>query len=211
MQPSWRRREMAMSATGLEHPWLGHLILFGALLSACSHKSSLNNTTNVDENLVTTDMNSASTDVPTALPSPNYADKDGRIYEYISAVSDEDAKKGKAVGDVILYAFRGVSNGSYRLSSVDNDGHAVRDFECTNPCGVIKVYWEGQLVDRIPYSSRTVIGSAFEDAFNGFLVAAKEPRKALASTNVPPAASHYSSSPSNDAQPEVSDANDNEF
>jgi len=69
---------------------------------------------NVDENLTTTDVDAEGPDLnemAATAKAHNYDDKEGSIYEYISAVSEDDAKKGRAVGEVVLFAFRGVKNG----------------------------------------------------------------------------------------------------
>src|SRR5690349_8810435 len=105
-------------------------LLIGFVLTACSDQSATNNVLNVDENLTTTDVNATALPSPAVPPLklPNYRDKEGSIYEYVSAVSEDDRKKGKAVGDVFMYAFRGHANGLYRLSSVDDQGHTQTDF-----------------------------------------------------------------------------------
>ena len=157
---------------------LGSLLLLGASLCACTPDSSTKNTMYVDENLTTPDVNVAGTDsneIASPVKAHNYDDKDGSIYEYISAVSEEDAKKGRAVGDVVLLAFRGVKNGMYRLSAVADDGRTKWYYECSSPCIVIKRYARGILVDRLPFSPASVIGSAFEDALNRRLEESKEP------------------------------------
>lgn len=189
------------------------LLVLGIALSACSANSSTNNTMNVDENLTTTDMNATSAE---AVPVPrvhNYQDRDGTSYEYVSAVSEEDTKKGKAVGDVSLFAFRGAHDGLYRLSAVDNDGRTQFYYECSNPCGVIKEYREGRLVERVPYNPGSVIGAAFEDAFNGFLEISTEPRVLQSATYVAPTTPYYPSPAAPPAptapQPEGSDADSN--
>jgi hypothetical protein len=162
---------------------------------------------NVDENLPTTDLNATSDEAAAVPKTHNYNDKDGNTYEYVSAVSEEDAKKGKAVGDVSLFAYRGVFDGRYRISSVDNGGRTEWYYECSNPCGVIKEYRGGQVVDRVPYNPGSVIGSAFEDAFNGFLDISKEPTRFQPATYATPTAPYYPSSatPPANANPQESE------
>ena len=132
---------------------------------------------NVDENLVTTDIHDADgLPISANADSHNYNMKEGLIYSYIGAVSEEDAKKGKAVGDVSTFAFRGVIDGLYRISSVDDEGRTVLYYECPKPCVIMKRHLGGE-VTRLPYSPDSVIGAAFEDALNGRLEVAKEPPK----------------------------------
>lgn len=171
------------------------LVALGLTLCACSGDPSANNTMNVDENLTTTDIGAASVDAAPAAKTHNYQDRDGNTYEYVSAVSDEDAKKGKAVGDVSLFEFRGVFDGRYRISVVDNDGRTEFYYECSNPCGVIKAYKQGHLIDRVPYGPTSIIGAAFDDAFNGFLQVSKETRTSEAASSVAPATPSYGSPP----------------
>jgi hypothetical protein len=183
---------MAVSENGGQFVRVVSLLIFSAAFGGCSSNSSTSNTMNVDENLTTTDMNATSAETAPPPKVHNYQEKDGTTYEYVSAVSEEDAKKGKAVGDVLLYAFRGVFDGRYRISAVDNDGRSEWYYECSNPCGVIKQYRQGHVVDRVPYNPASVIGAAFEDAFNGFLEISKEP-KTLPDTYAAPVAPIYAS------------------
>lgn len=59
-------------------------------------------------------------------------------YAYVAAVSEDDAKKGVAVGEVMMFAFRGKHDGVYKVSAVDEIGQSTADYECSNPCAVIK-------------------------------------------------------------------------
>ena len=106
---------------------LNLLVMLSVALGACSADSSTNNTMNLDENLTTEDTNVTTNEVglggaAAVARSHNYDEKDGSTYEYISVVSEDDTKKGKAIGDVSTFAFRGVVDGTYRISSVDNEG-----------------------------------------------------------------------------------------
>lgn len=104
------------------------------------------------------------------LPTKNYASREGNRYYYISAVSDDEKKTGKAVGDVLIYRYLGVIAGKYTIQQELEDGTAVRIATCQKPCAIIKMTDQnGQPLDLIPYSESSVIGSAFADSFNGFL------------------------------------------
>jgi hypothetical protein len=119
---------------------------------------------------------------------PNYVEEEDGIYSYIAAVSEEDKKRGKAAGDVLLFVFRGVSNGKYLISQVDDSGNTITDSECGKPCRVIKTYY-GQTVVRREFTPESVIGSAFEDALNGRMkvkrAAAPPPPQPTATTVAP--------------------------
>lgn len=196
------------------------ILVLSGVLTACSASPPANNTMNVDENLTTTDMGATTSDMNAAsaesVPIPkvhNYQDRDGNTYEYVSAVSEDDRKKGKAVGNVSSFAYRGVVDGVYRISAVDNDGRTQYYYECSNPCAVIKSYQGGQLTDRVPYDPGSIIGAAFEDAFNGFLKVAKEPRPLQPLAYPAPTTPYYPSPPTSPATaaPQTSDADSNGF
>jgi hypothetical protein len=107
-------------------------------------------------------------------PAPNYDERDGDTYLYASAVSEEDQKKGKAVGSVLLFRYLGVRDGIHNLASVDNSGRVLARYQCSTPCRIIKRDLAGE-TDRIPYSPASVIGAVFEDAINGNLKEAAGP------------------------------------
>ena len=104
----------------------------------------------------------------TQAATHNYNYVEDRTYGYFSQVSDEDRKKGRAVGDVMLYRYTGSRQGKYYLTSVNEQGQHYAWSECANPCKAIRHYSGGQ-TQMIPYSPGSVIGSAFEDAINGRL------------------------------------------
>jgi hypothetical protein len=106
---------------------------------------------------------------PVSEPSHNYEFRENGLYGYFSAVSDEDRAKGRATGDVILYAYRGVRNGVHRLTSFDDSGRRRGDWECDSPCVVIRQVAGRQVIGRLPYSPTSVIGGAFQDALAGRL------------------------------------------
>ena len=76
-------------------------------------------------------------------------------------------------GDVLVFAYRGVVNGLYRIASLNDEGGTDWYYECEKPCIVIKRHI-GSKVERLAYTPTSVIGAAFEDALNGRLEVAKE-------------------------------------
>jgi hypothetical protein len=131
------------------------------ILAACGESNG--NLMNVDnlavDNLVVNDV---------ASVMPNYTEEEDGVYSYVAAVSEEDKKQGKAAGNVLRFAFRGIQDGNYVLSLVDDDGNPLSDSECSKPCRIIKTH-VGDSVVRREYTPDSMIGAAFEDALNGRL------------------------------------------
>lgn len=115
-----------------------------------------------------------------------YLDEEDGVYSYVAAVSEEERKQGRVAGDIIRYGFRGVSDGAYRLVSVDEYGRPLSTFECEKPCRVIK-HWSGGSLRRMPYDATSVIGAAFTDALNGRLKVLPEAPKANPAPSPSPA------------------------
>lgn len=114
--------------------------------------------------------NSATPSAPTVpvVPPHNYGFKEGGVYGYISAVSENDRKAGKAVGDVVLYKYGGRTGGKYILFHISDSGAIISRDECTNPCVAIKSFSPGGM-ERIPYNAGSIVGAAFDDAIAGYL------------------------------------------
>lgn len=91
---------------------------------------------------------------------------------YISAVSEEDQKKGRAVGDVLMFRYLGEREEKHLLVRLEDDGSIMARYECASPCKVIKRTTNGA-VERIPYDPSSVLGSVFEDALAGRLEIAR--------------------------------------
>ena len=113
--------------------------------------------------------NLADTAAPTG-PTKKYASKEGDKYYYVSEVSENDKKDGKATGDVLIYRYLGVIDGKYTIERVEEDGTVAQIATCRKPCAIIKMIDSiGRQLDSLPYNEDSVIGSAFADSFNGFL------------------------------------------
>ena len=98
---------------------------------------------------------------------PRYDDSEDGVYFYASDVSEEDKKKGKALGSVSGFRYLGRdASGRYKLGLVSDSGSIISRYACANPCKIIKNLGSGE---RIPFSSPSIIGAAFEDAINGLL------------------------------------------
>lgn len=116
-----------------------------------------------------------------AAPTPvaNYDEREGDTYFYTTAVSEDDKKKGKALGSVLPFRFRGEKQGVFHLDSPDDDGRPLLRYECANPCRIIKE-WAGDKVRRVPYDPSSVIGAAYQDALSGRLEPSRNISQAVA-------------------------------
>lgn len=109
------------------------------------------------------------TEPPTPAPEThNYNFAEDGAYGYVSAVSEEDRKRGVAIGDVLLFRYLGKSEGLYRIQWLNDSGQVISYYECPRQCGAIKAY-AGGTMHRIPYNPQSLVGAAFEDAFLGKL------------------------------------------
>jgi hypothetical protein len=160
---------------------------------------------NVDENLAAADYNQPLTAEPTPPPVPThlYAVRDGDRYGYVAAVSEDDQKRGKAAGDVVFFVYRGREGDTYKMDVVTPAGEIVEDDECQRPCKAIKRYqWGG--IGYIGFEPNSLIGEAYTDAFNGFLVpsplrkqAARSPGDQLFTVATPQQTSPQAADPEN--------------
>lgn len=102
-------------------------------------------------------------------PKPRYDSREGDLYLYVADVSEEDKKRGVGAGSVHMFRYLGRQGDLYRLSLLNSEEIQIGVAECANPCRVVRSKWRDGSVSRLGYSADTVIGSAFEDAFNGIL------------------------------------------
>jgi hypothetical protein len=105
---------------------------------------------------------------PPPPPSHRYSFKEGDAYGYIAAVSEEDRKRGKAAGDVLMFRYAGFWDNEFHLEELNANGDIVGVDTCAKPCVAIKSY-EGGQIDRVAYNPDSVIGAAFDDAMSGRL------------------------------------------
>jgi hypothetical protein len=149
-------------------------------VTGCSGNSATHDLNTVGSNVSNAsfnDITTASNDVsasPVLMPDHHYGLHDGNAYGYIAAVSEDDRKKGKAAGDVVMVSYLGHWNGALHLAEVNDSGGVIANYECSNPCVAIKRDQYGN-VQRFAYTPLSVIGGAFEDAMNGKLVEARPP------------------------------------
>ena len=136
-----------------------------SILGACDDTPTA--TLNVEENMITTET----------PPSPNYSEREGDVYMYVAAVSDEDQKKGKKAGDVVLFRYLGKKGDVHRLENVDDAGRRLAVSECASECKVIKEVNAYGGVERLGFDSGSIIGAAFEDAIAGRLVVSTKATK----------------------------------
>jgi hypothetical protein len=139
------------------------------------------NVVNADETLTTENIieNDSIAKVD-PIPTPqrithNYNFHEDDLYGYIGAVSEEEHKRGKAAGDVVMFRYRGFWDGIDHLEGVDANGRILSYEECKRPCVAIKSRSYGR-IERIAYNPSSIIGAAFQDAINGLLEPHPEPR-----------------------------------
>jgi hypothetical protein len=157
-------------------------ILLGACSDSGSAVTALNNMAAENltaENLVTGDSIEsapapAPAPAPVAVPVPapprhRYNFKDGDLYGYLGAISEEDQKRGVATPSVVRFRYTGFWQGAHHLLLIADSGSVLEADECAVPCIAIKeTYYNGQ-VRRVGYSPDSIVGAAFEDAINGQL------------------------------------------
>lgn len=131
---------------------------------------------------------------PVAASAPanthNYAEKEGDTYLYVAAVTEEDQKKGRAVGDVVAFKYLGQKAGRHTLLGIGEDGEPLSKADCAVPCRIITRRFAGR-ASRTPFEPGSVIGAAFEDALAGrlevarFAATSSKPRDKAAATAAP--------------------------
>lgn len=122
------------------------------LLAACSNSDSAAsdyaddyaNQTVVEnlaaENLVLQDSSESAVNMvqPAATPQQNYDFREGELYGYLGAVSEERSKKGVASPPVVMFRYTGYWDGAHHLQWVSDSGAVLQSAECNVPCVAIK-------------------------------------------------------------------------
>jgi hypothetical protein len=99
-------------------------------------------------------------------PSHRFDERRGDIYYYIAAVSEEDRKRGRAVGTVSSFQYLGKTDaGEHIVASLNDNGTVSYRAKCAPSCKIIDTDYG----ERIPYSPSSIIGAVFQDAFHGRL------------------------------------------
>jgi len=136
------------------------------------------NVTSTDYNITDDTLTSSDTgDNTSALntaPIHYYDEHEGDRYLYVGAVSEDDKKSGRAVGNVVEYRYVGIRDGMTTLERVTDSGQVLGLLQCTSPCRVMKVT-NGYSVDRMPYDTASIAGAAMSDAITGQLEPVKPP------------------------------------
>ncbi len=100
------------------------------------------------------------------LPDHYYDERRGWTYYYIAAVSEDDQKSGRAVGNVSSFQYLGMNaSGEHVLASLKPNGTVNYRAKCKKSCRIIDTDYG----EKIAYSSGSIIGVAFQDAFRGKL------------------------------------------
>jgi uncharacterized protein YecT (DUF1311 family) len=165
------------------------------VLAGCTAKDSAAPST-APQTSVATDPHTAGAPgevAATPAPSHNYLSRDGDLYCYPAAVSQDAKEAGQAAEDVLCFRYGGKVNGAYVFTPERDPGTVI---SCDDPCKVIKFDVYGQTVKRVAFEPGSVIGAAFEDAMSGQLEAlarattapAPVPTPASPPASLPPAA-----------------------
>lgn len=117
-------------------------------------------------------------------PIHNYIEKEGSVYLYEGAVSENDQKAGKAIGDILSYEYLGIQRGKYVLTRLNDDHSIFERLSCNNPCIVIDAD-DGR---KIAYNEKSIVGAAFADAIAGMLTVAVERRPSAENQDLPQSA-----------------------
>lgn len=112
---------------------------------------------------------SSSAPAVVAAAAHNYQTRDGNLYCYQTAISQDALNAGQAASDVLCFRYLGEHDSVYRFSPEQTPGVIV---SCATPCETIKFTVAGEIVKRVTFEPNSVIGGAFEDAMNGQLKAA---------------------------------------
>ena len=105
---------------------------------------------------------------PPLPPSHHYNFREGDVYGYVAAVSEDAQKRGQVAGDVVMFRYAGFSGGQFHLEQLNAQKEVIGSATCAKPCVAIKSDIEGH-VERIAYNPDSIIGAAFDDAMNGQL------------------------------------------
>ncbi len=114
---------------------------------------------------------SPTTEAVVEAPTPEYSQKDGDAYMYVSSRSDEDIKQN-IPATVVTYRYLGMEGDVQKLEMLSDDGVRLSVVECSNPCRVAKQTPVYGPVSRLAVEPRSIMAAAFRDAFNGLLVPA---------------------------------------
>lgn len=109
-------------------------------------------------------------DVATVEKSkPNYFEKEGYNYIYQAGLSEDDKNAGRTTGTLITFRYLGKEGDLFTLADIGSDGQVTGRNQCKNPCKIIKMTSSDGTKDQMAYQPESLIGSAFDDAFNGHL------------------------------------------
>lgn len=144
---------------------LRSLVLAGGvlLIAACSPSSSTSD--------------AAVTEAAVEALTPEYAQKDGDAYMYVSVRSEEDIKQGVGA-KVVTFRYLGMDGDMHKLEVLDGNGARDSVMECSSPCRVAKQSPVYGPVTRVAVEPQSILAAAFRDAFNGLLVPAALPESA---------------------------------
>lgn len=160
----------------------GVLLASAVFLASCSESTEPNysdadlnaDAGSSDTDIATAAENAASNVPVTPVRNHNYDFKDGDLYGYIAAISEEEQKVGKAAGDVVTYRYVGFWDAAHHIELVGDNSAILSVSDCSMPCVAIKTYSNGTM-RRVAYNPASVVGAAMQDAMSGKLARKRPP------------------------------------
>lgn len=103
-----------------------------------------------------------------------YSMKDGYLYGYEQAVSQNDNEQGKAANTLLMFRYSGFKDGIYQVYTKDDVLDVITVMECKNPCDFLKITIHVKLLDKpkvqhMRMTPDTIAWAVFNDAMNGKL------------------------------------------
>lgn len=117
-------------------------------------------------------LQASATAAAPAAPKHFYAMKEGHMYAYEEALSEEDKAKGLAAKELTMYAYAGSKEDKHQVFQLNDDFITV--FECGEPCEFLKMMLftkDGDYLetDSFRIGPNMTIAKVLQDAKNGFL------------------------------------------
>jgi hypothetical protein len=134
------------------------------------------------------------------VPTAGYSQQDGDTYMYVGEVMPELRNAGTRA-PVISIRYLGSSGATHSLEEVDDSGHRVALYECSDPCRVMKVRPSSSSMRKEAVVNGSIIDNAFRDAFNGLL------ERVSTEERIPNTVTETANTVSEPAQPELKSGN----
>lgn len=103
-----------------------------------------------------------------------YSMRDGYLYGYEQAISQNDIEQGRAANTLLMFRYSGLKDGVYQVYTKDDALDVITVMECTNPCDFLKIithvkHLDKPKVEHMRMTPGTIAELVFYDAMNGKL------------------------------------------